>query len=64
MVGRESMHYVIHRNELPFSGYSDVTSQYFFSSERKTLHDCGRSETEIGFGFASTLFYCIETSVI
>lgn len=31
---------------------------FFFSSERKTLHDCDRSETEIGFGFVCTLLYC------
>ena len=36
MVGRESVNYVIHRNELQFSGYSDVTSPFFLApTERR-----------------------------
>lgn len=35
MLGRESVHYVIHRNELPFSGYSDVTSLFFLAPRER-----------------------------
>jgi hypothetical protein len=35
MVGLGSVHCVIHRNELPFSSYSDVTSPFFLAPRKR-----------------------------
>lgn len=35
MLGRESVNYVIHQNELPFSGYSDVNLLFFLAPRER-----------------------------